>query len=69
MQVRIRRRDCCGTGACVEIAPDVFVIDSQQKATILDPEAVPLETLIEAAEACPNQAIVIEDDGGNQVFP
>lgn len=69
MQVRILRRECCGTRACVEVAPDVFAIDSQQKAVVLDSEAAPLETLIEAAQACPNQAIVIEDDEGNPVFP
>jgi len=69
MQVRIKRRECCGNAACTEVAPDVFAIDSQQKAVVLDPEAASRETLIEAAEACPCTAIVIEDDEGNQVFP
>jgi ferredoxin len=69
MQVHIVRRECCGNAACREIAPDVFAIDSQQKAVVLDAEAAPLELLIEAAEACPCQAIVIEDDDGNRVFP
>jgi ferredoxin len=53
----------------VEVAPDVFAIDSKLKSTVLDPEAAPREKLIEAAEACPCQAIVVEDDEGNQVFP
>ncbi|HEY2955555.1 MAG TPA: ferredoxin [Candidatus Eisenbacteria bacterium] len=69
MQVRIRRSECCGNAACVEVAPDVFAIDSKLKSTVLDPEAAPREKLIEAAEACPCQAIVVEDDEGNQVFP
>ena len=69
MQVRILRRECCGNAACVEITPAVFALDSQQKATVLDPEAATLEVLIEAAEACPCQAIVVEDDDGNTVFP
>jgi len=69
MQVRILRRECCGNAACAEIAPAVFAIDSQQKAVVLDSEAAPREMLIEAAEACPCSAIVVEDDEGNRIFP
>ena len=69
MQVRIIRAECCGNAQCCEIAPDVFALDSRQKAIVLDAEAAPLATLIEAAEACPCTAIVVEDDDGNEVFP
>jgi ferredoxin len=69
VQVRILRHECCGHAECVEIAPDVFALDSKRKAVVLDPEAAPRETLIEAAEACPCQAIIVEDDEGNIVFP
>ena len=69
MQVRIRRPDCCGNGLCVEIAPDVFGIESRNKAIVLDAEAATSELLHEAAEACPCQAIQLEDDQGNSVFP
>lgn len=69
MQVRILRGECCGNAECREIAPAVFALDSKNKATVLDPEAAPVGTLIEAAEACPCSAIVIEDDEGNVVFP
>jgi ferredoxin len=69
MQVRIIRAECCGNALCREIAPDVFALDSRRKAVVLDAEAAPLATLIEAAEACPCSAIVIEDDEGNEVFP
>jgi len=54
---------------CIEIAPEVFAIDTRLKAVVLDPEAAPPSRLIEAAEACPCSAIVIEDDDGNRVFP
>ena len=69
MQVRIDRAACCGNSLCVEIASAVFRLDSKNKSVVLDPEAAGSETLIEAAEACPWQAIAIEDDQGNQVFP
>ena len=69
MQVKILRSECCGNALCVELAPEVFALDSKNKAIVLDPDASPPDVLIEAAEACPCQAIVIEDDEGEQVFP
>ena len=69
LQVRIRRPDCCGSGACAELLPDVFVLDSRNKSTVIDSEGAPGEQLIEAAAACPCSAIVVEDDDGHQVFP
>jgi len=69
MQLRIRRSDCCGNALCVELSPDVFALDSKQKAIVLDPEAASKEQLIEAAEACPCQAIEVLDDEGEIVFP
>jgi len=68
MDIRILRERCCGNTECVEIAPAVFALDSRQKAIVLDSEAATLELLIEAAEACPCEAIVVEDDEGN-TFP
>lgn len=65
MQVRIRHGACCGNAECVEIAPAVFALDSKNKAVVLDAEAASLELLVEAAEACPCGAIVVEDDEGN----
>jgi ferredoxin len=67
MQVRIRHGACCGNAECVEIAPAVFALDSKSKAVVLDPEAASLELLVEAAEACPCGAIVVEDDDGNEL--
>lgn len=67
MQVRIRHGACCGNAECVEIAPAVFALDSKGKVVVLDDEAASLELLVEAAEACPCGAIVVEDDDGNEL--
>jgi ferredoxin len=69
MQILINRHECCGHAQCAEVLPNVFAIDSQQKSTVLDPEAASLERVLEAAEACPCGAIVVEDDEGEQIFP
>jgi len=68
MQIRILHKECCGSGQCREIAPGAFGMDSKNKAIVLDPESEKPETILEAAEACPCSAIVVEDDEGN-TFP
>ena len=69
MQIRILRNECCGNGACCDIAPGVFALDSKNKAMVLDPEAEPAAKVLEAAEACPCSAIEVLDDEGEPVFP
>jgi ferredoxin len=69
MKVRIERDLCSGIGNCVVIAPTVFKLDDQNKAVLLEPGSVASDTLLEAAENCPMEAIIVEDDDGNQLYP
>ena len=69
MKVRVDRELCIGVSNCVAIAPTVFKLDDENKAIVLDPASVDEETLMEAAESCPENAIIIEDDDGNQLYP
>ena len=69
MKVKIDRELCIGVSNCVAIAPTVFKLDDQNKAVVLDPGSVDEETLMEAAEGCPENAIIVEDDAGNQLYP
>jgi ferredoxin len=69
MKVKVDRELCMGVGSCVAVAPEVFKIDEEFKAVVLKPESVGREKLLEAAEACPYQAIILEEDNGEQVFP
>jgi ferredoxin len=69
MRVRVDRDLCTGLGNCVALAPTVFELDDDNKAVVLDLSSVDDDTLLEAAESCPYDAIIIEDDEGNQVYP
>ena len=69
MKVRVDRDLCIGVGNCVAYAPTVFRLDDEDKAVILDPSSVDDKTLLEAAESCPENAIIVEDDEGNQLYP
>ena len=69
MKVKVDRELCIGVSNCVAIAPTVFKLDDQNRAVVLDPGSVDEETLIEAAESCPENAIIVDDDEGNQLYP
>jgi ferredoxin len=60
---------CAGFGDCVEVAPDVFQLNDENLAVILDPDAADLETLTAAAESCPVSAILLFDEQGRQIAP
>jgi len=69
LQVRVDRDLCIGVGNCVAFAPTVFKLDEENKAVVLNPSSVDNDTLLEAAESCPEQAIIIENDEGQQLYP
>ncbi len=69
MKVRVDRDLCIGVGNCVAFAPTVFALDEENKAIVLDPPSVGDDTLLEAAGSCPENAIIIEDDEGHQLYP
>ncbi len=69
MKVRVDRTLCIGVSNCVAYAPTVFALDEENKAVVLDPSSVDDDTLLEAAESCPENAIIVEDDEGKQIYP
>jgi len=69
MKVKVDRNLCIGVGNCVAYALTVFALDEENKAVVLDPSSVDDETLLEAAESCPQNAIIVEDDEENQLYP
>ena len=69
MKVRVVRDLCIGVGNCVALAPTVFSLDEENKAVALDSSSVDGDTLLEAVESCPEEAIIVEDDEGNQLYP
>ena len=69
MKVKVDRDTCVGVGNCVAFAPTVFKLDQENKAVVLDVSSADEKTIMDAAESCPVQAIIIEDDNGNQVYP
>jgi len=69
MRVKVDRELCIGVSNCVAIAPTVFQLDNENKAVVIDPASADAQTILEAAESCPEDAIIIEDDEGHQLYP
>lgn len=69
MRIRIDREKCVSAGNCVVTAPTVFRLDDEEKAMLLVPGSVDEDTLWLAAELCPTEAIILESDEGEQLYP
>ena len=68
MKAKIDRDLCVGIGNSVAAAPTVFQLDKENKAIVLDISSADKDKIMTAAESCPMNAIIIEDDEGNQIY-
>lgn len=68
-KIIVDQSKCIGARSCVVVAPDVFQLDEEDNAYIVDPESVDDETLLLAAQSCPVLAIKLFDEDGKQIFP
>jgi ferredoxin len=67
--IDVDRALCYGFGDCVDTLPDVFVLDEENKARVIDPDAAELDEILEAAQNCPVDAIIVTDQDGDQLYP
>ena len=81
----VDRELCIGAASCVAVYPEVFQMDDENKAVILqkgdirtsektdvdllEVSAVDDDTLMLAAQSCPTMAIFLYDAEGAQIYP
>jgi ferredoxin len=65
IRVEVDRSLCIGSGDCVDTAPDVFQLDEDDKATVVDPDGAPLDDILDAAQNCPVTAIFVAGEEGD----
>ena len=67
--IKVDRELCIGASPCVAVSAETFQLDDENKAIVLDANAVDDDALTMAAQSCPTGAIILMDKDGNQVFP
>lgn len=68
--VEVDRSVCIGSAQCVHRAADAFRLDTAMQSHPVEPETDANEKILEAAESCPVEAIMITLLGsGEPVFP
>ncbi len=65
IHVEVDRSLCIGSGDCVDTAPDVFQLDDEDKAVVIDPDGAPLDDVLAAAQGCPVSAIFVIGEEGD----
>jgi ferredoxin len=64
VEITVDRALCIGSGDCVDTAPDVFQLDEEDKAVVVDPDGASVDDILTAAGNCPVSAIfVVGEDG------
>jgi ferredoxin len=65
IHIEVDRGLCIGSGDCVDTAPDVFQLDAEEKAVVVDPDGASVDDVVQAAENCPVSAITVSDADGD----
>ncbi|MFE9746085.1 ferredoxin [Saccharothrix saharensis] len=66
--IEVDRGACLGTGMCTSIAPGHFQLDGGT-ATPVKADVDPDEAVIDAAESCPMEAILVRSADGSVLAP
>ncbi len=67
--IEVDRHLCYGFGDCVDTAPAVFALDDEDISVVVDPDGAPLDDIVEAAQNCPVDAIILTGEDGQQIYP
>jgi ferredoxin len=65
IHVRVDRDVCIGSADCVDTAPDVFQLDDEDKAVVVDPDGASTDDVLTAAGNCPVSAIFVVGENGD----
>jgi ferredoxin len=67
--ISIDQGRCIGAGNCVHIAPKTFQLDEENVAYLVDPTAETDEAILDAGKSCPTDAIYLDTQDGQPVYP
>ncbi len=70
LKIVVDEDECIGDSLCVQEAPGTFEMNDDDKAVVLGQVTDDEDTILEAAQACPVDAItVINEETGEKLHP
>jgi len=70
LRVQIDRTRCIATTNCIKLAPGLFELDDERIVTFKSEALEPgQDTVVEACDACPVDALSVVDAAGRQIVP
>ncbi|MBT6691059.1 ferredoxin [Candidatus Parcubacteria bacterium] len=69
MKIEVARELCTSVATCIAVAPGTFELDDEGIAIIKDIKGDDEKTILQAAQSCPVNAIILYDDNGKQIHP
>jgi ferredoxin len=68
--IKIERPSCIGSKNCINVAPNLFELDSDQICAFKEStEGIKQEVIVEACSVCPVSALFVIDENGKQIVP
>ena len=68
-RVVVDRQACIGARSCVVVTENLFQMDDEDLAYVVDPDSHDQETIKLSAESCPVLAIHLYNKQGGKLFP
>jgi ferredoxin len=69
LRVEVDIGRCIGAETCVVRAPGVFRLNANRLAEVIDPDGADEGTILAAAMSCPVDAILVETEDGDVLWP
>lgn len=69
LTIRIDRHLCVGFGDCIDVAPELFVLDDEGIARFCDETEIAEDLALRACASCPVDALSAIDESGATVYP
>jgi ferredoxin len=68
--IKIERPNCIGSKNCINVAPNLFELDSDQICAFKNQtEGIEKDIIVEACSVCPVSALFVIDENGKQIVP
>lgn len=71
-KIVVDRDLCIGAATCIALAPEIFELDDENKAILKEgwqEKGITDEQLLESAQSCPVDAVLLYDEDDNQIYP